>query len=250
MSSLLVGKTLLVPERSDVERDAVGQHWRAAGGRVVRLGRFWDPPRLPSEGLKPYGNDTFCLVLAQKLGLRELSPPDDLLVHIDPAHLGRRVRLATLDGLDDIDLDDAFAWPLFAKSAVPKLFRAGVYTSAALVREAARDLPGDTGVLVSTVVDIVAEVRAFVLDGRVLSAAAYEGVLGPDELGPAINLAEAVAADPRVPRSCVLDLGRATAGPDDTERWILVEANASWGAGLNGCDPEAAARCIEAAWLE
>ncbi|EDM76791.1 hypothetical protein PPSIR1_18857 [Plesiocystis pacifica SIR-1] len=91
----LSGKVLLVPERRDSERDAVAEHWRSAGGRVVRLGRFWDPPPLPEAGLRPYGNDTFCLVLAQKLDLRELSPPDDLLVHLDAAVLGRRVALTT-----------------------------------------------------------------------------------------------------------------------------------------------------------
>ncbi|EDM76792.1 hypothetical protein PPSIR1_18862 [Plesiocystis pacifica SIR-1] len=139
---------------------------------------------------------------------------------------------------------------MFAKSAAPKLFTAGVYASASVVREVARDLPGDTGVLLSTVVDIDAEVRSFVLDDRVLSAAAYEGELGPGELEAAIALAERIAAHPLVPRSCVLDLGRVREGPERSARWVLVEANAAWGAGLNGCTPEAAARCIEAAWLD
>lgn len=244
----LSGKVLLVPERRDSERDAVAEHWRSAGGRVVRLGRFWDPPPLPETGLRPYGNDTFCLVLAQKLDLRELSPPDDLLIHLDAAVLGRRVALTTLDALDE--LPAGFAWPVFAKSAAPKLFTAGVYANASVVREVARDLPSDTGVLLSTVVDIDAEVRSFVLDGRVLSAAAYEGELAPGELEAAVALTEAIAAHPRVPRSCVLDLGRVREGPERSARWVMVEANAAWGAGLNGCAPEAAARCIEAAWLD
>jgi hypothetical protein len=29
--------------------------------------------------------------------------------------------------------------------------------------------------------------------------------------------------------------------------WVIVEANAVWGSGLNGCDPSAMASCVMAA---
>jgi hypothetical protein len=63
-------RTLLIPEKADIERDAVATIWADAGGNVMRLGRFWDPPEslIPSQ-VTLYGNDTFCLVLEQKLGL-------------------------------------------------------------------------------------------------------------------------------------------------------------------------------------
>jgi hypothetical protein len=45
-----------------------------------------------------------------------------------------------------------------------------------------------------------------------------------------------------LPRSCVLDVGLLDRGG-----WVLIEANAAWGSGLNGCDAAAVLPCIEAA---
>src|SRR5690606_39206487 len=90
------GLTLLVPERGDIERDVVADAWTRGGGRVLRLGRFWDPPALGPVQVRVYGNDTFCLVLAQKLGLELVSPPDDLLTRLDPALTGRALELVAL----------------------------------------------------------------------------------------------------------------------------------------------------------
>ena len=77
------GLTLLIPDKSDVERDAVAAAWERAGGEVLRLGRFWEPPSLEAASVRVYGNDTFGLVLAQKLGLALISPADDLLKDVD-----------------------------------------------------------------------------------------------------------------------------------------------------------------------
>lgn len=42
-----------------------------------------------------------------------------------------------------------------------------------------------------------------------------------------------------IPATCVIDIGYVV------ERgWAVIEANDTWGAGLNGCDPLAAAMCI------
>jgi hypothetical protein len=68
---------LLIPEKLDTERNAVAEVWQAQGGEVLRLGRFWDPPEINRSRVRLYGNDTFCLILAQKLQLELLSPSDD-----------------------------------------------------------------------------------------------------------------------------------------------------------------------------
>ena len=66
--------TLIIPDKPDPERDSVANAWENSGGTVLRLGRFWDPPELISADVRVYGNDTFCLVLAQKLCLDLISP--------------------------------------------------------------------------------------------------------------------------------------------------------------------------------
>lgn len=63
------GLTLLISDKPDPERDAVAAVWEAAGGDVLRLGRFWQPPPLDPVSVRVYGADAFCQVLAQKLAL-------------------------------------------------------------------------------------------------------------------------------------------------------------------------------------
>ena len=65
------GLTLVIPDKPDVERDAVAASWHAQGGTVLRLGRFWEPPALDVATIRVYGNETFALVLAQKLGRKD-----------------------------------------------------------------------------------------------------------------------------------------------------------------------------------
>src|SRR5687767_8174705 len=82
---------LLIPDKDDEERAAIADVWAAAHGEVLRLGRFWEPPQVEPRRVRVYGNDTFCLVLAQKLSLELVSPPDDLLLRLEPTHLKRWV---------------------------------------------------------------------------------------------------------------------------------------------------------------
>ncbi|MBP9203043.1 MAG: ATP-grasp domain-containing protein [Kofleriaceae bacterium] len=103
----------------------------------------------------------------------------------------------------------------------------------------ARGLPDDTALMASEVVVFTAEVRCWVLEGEVLTLACYEGEADEPALEAARKLAAEAAGDAAVPSPCVLDLGF-VAG----RGWVVIEANAAWGAGLNGCDPAAAARCV------
>ncbi|MBI4952304.1 MAG: ATP-grasp domain-containing protein [Myxococcales bacterium] len=154
--------TLIVPEKADVERDAVAAAWEGAGGTVLRLGRFWDPPPLASESVRVYGNDTFCLVLQQKLGLTLTTPADDLLFAVQQSLLRRELIRCRRAGLADL------SFPVFLKSLVPKQIRSRVYESSdEVVRESA-GLDEDTEFLASEVVAFTAEARSFVLEGEVL----------------------------------------------------------------------------------
>ena len=228
------GAILVLPEKEDAERDAVEVAWLRNGGQTLRLGRFWDPPaHLMTAQVRVYGSDSFCLVLAQKLGLMLVSPPDDLIAKISRRWLKRDVAIMTLAEAR------AGAFPCFIKPLVPKLFKAAVYADVSALDAACTNVSATEGVIVSAVVAFEAEVRAFVLDGTVLDCAFYEG---DGDNGAVADFVGQLCADVRLPKTCVVD-----AGFVPNSGWVFIEANASWGAGLNGCNAEKVLPAIEAA---
>ncbi|MDY7226164.1 ATP-grasp domain-containing protein [Hyalangium rubrum] len=230
---MFTGLTLLIPDKLDIERDAVARAWEQGGGTVLRLDRFWSPPEVDRARVRLYGNDTFCLVLAQKLVLELVSPPDDLLLKVDPAWLRRELHGSTLKQV----VGETF--PRFVKPLVPKIFRAGVWNAPEALLEECRGLEPQTPVLSAEVVSLRAEARAFVLHGKVRACALYEG---EGNVAEAREFLSTVAHAAPLPRTCVLD-----AALVEGQGWALLEANATWGAGLNGCEPMEAASCIAAA---
>lgn len=225
-------ETLIVPAKPDVERDAVADAWVSGGGKVLRIDRFWTRPDVEPTRVALYGADTFCLVLAQLLGLELVSPRDDLLIGADRRLTSRAIRGVTLDEA----LRGPF--PLFVKPLVPKQFRARVWRAADELRAECAGLAPETTVITSEVVEIHAEARAWILDRQVLSCAIYEGVGNRDDASSFIA-GSVTGLD--LPSTCVIDAALVEGG------WCILEANASWGAGLNGCNAAAAARCIDRA---
>lgn len=221
---------LLLPDKPDPERDRVAEAWRGGWGEVLPLGRFWDPPALDASRVRLYGPDTFCLVLAQKLDLALPSPPDGALAALP--------RELTLREIVLLPLSDAgsLPFPRFVKSAAPKLFPARVYASRGELDVQTRGLPPETPLLASEVVRFVSEIRCFVLDGVPVSISAYEGAA---DLAEANTFARRVARESLWPEAFVLDIGGIEGGG-----LAVVEANAAWGSGLNGCDAEAVCACI------
>lgn len=227
------GLILLIPERADVERDAVASSWERRGGTVVRLDRFWAPPTLDVERVRVYGNDTFCLVLQQKLNLDLIAPPDDLIFAVPDTGLRRSLARQTVGGAPTL------TYPVFAKPLTPKLFQARVYASPEELAVECEGLPAETAILTSEIVELVAEARCFVRDGHVLDCSVYEGEADPEA---AAAFAREMAAAVPGPRAYVLDVGLIPA-----RGWAIVEFNAAWGAGLNGCNPERVLPAIAAA---
>ncbi len=120
-------------------------------------------------------------------------------------------------------------FPIFIKPIVPKQFRGAVYKSADELTQECRGLPSHTEVFVAEPVTLTAEVRSFVLDGRVLDAALYEGTANVSD---AVRFVSELFGVLPLPRAVVVDVGF-IAG----RGWAVIEFNAAWGAGLNGCDP-------------
>lgn len=132
------GLNLLIPEKSDVERDAVAKSFEPCGGVVHCVGRFWDPPAFEPSTVRVYGADAFCLVLQQKFGLELCSPSDDLLLQVPAGFLNRQVTRQTLGKI----LPGTF--PLFIKPTTPKQFRGSVYASRDRLVVECRGLPMET----------------------------------------------------------------------------------------------------------
>lgn len=224
--------TLVTPDKSDDERDRVATAWQDGSGTVLRLDRFWEPPPIDPSSVRLYGNDTFCLVLAEVLGLTLVSPPDDLLLRVAASCLGRGVLGTTLEEAGSL------AFPCFVKPIVPKQFRAAVYKDVEALLTETHGLEQDARLFVSEPVTFSAEVRCFVLDGDVVTAACYEGAA---DIVAARAFARAFVADAPLPTTSVLDVGMVNGA------WCIIEANATWGSGLNGCDPRAVVECLKVA---
>jgi hypothetical protein len=224
---------LLIPDKPDPERDSVAESFAKCGGAVHRIGRFWDPPAFDASTVRVYGADSFCLVLQQKLGLALCSPDDELLLRVPTEFVKRQVARRTLGDAPVI------TFPSFVKPLVPKQFRGAVYQSSDELAEECRGLKPDTAVFISEPVTFVAEARTFVIDGRVLDAAVYEG--NGDAAGAETFVTRMAKIMP-LPRAVVVDVGFI-----DGRGWAVIEFNAAWGAGLNGCDPDKVLPAIVAA---
>ena len=218
------GLNLLISDKPDVERDALADVFAARGGEVHRIGRFWDPPRFEPQTIRVYGADSFCLVLQQKLGFELCSPEDDLIQEVSPPFLRRTLARSTLAAAARM------IFPVFVKPTVPKQFRGAVYASYDSLADECRGLTSDAAVFVSEPVKLAAEVRSFVLDGTVLDAAQYEGEA---DLDAAIAFLNSLIPTVKLPRAVVIDAGFIVG-----RGWGVIEFNAAWGAGLNGCNPK------------
>lgn len=219
-----LGVTLLIPDKDDIERDAVADAWTKNGGELLRIAKFWNPPPLSSKDIRVYGNNMFCLILAEKLGLELISPEDDFLIKISKNWTKRRINIMTLSEARNV------IFPAFIKSVVPKIFKAEVYDNLRVLEAECTQLELTTPVYVSEIVDITAEVRCFILNGKAMTLSMYEGSGNLQEAMDFIN-SFICSNESMLQNSFVLDVGFI-----NNYGWAVIEANAAWGAGLNGCD--------------
>lgn len=116
-------KVLFIPEKPDIERQAVANAWTQQGGIVKPIGKFWVAPTHGSASFAIYGNDTFALVLAQVMNVQLLSPQDILISKLPVLWTKREVCI-----ISEADIDH-LVFPCFLKPTTPKLFKAAVYDS-------------------------------------------------------------------------------------------------------------------------
>lgn len=135
-------------------------------------------------------------------------------------------------------------YPVFVKPAGrAKEFVAGVVRSEKDLDLFFHDLPNETRLFCSEVVDFVSEYRVFVCEGRVLGIKHY---LGDFFTFPDTELIKAMVDDYRgAPAGYSLDVGVLQDG-----RTVLVECNDGWSLGNYGLDPNLYVRLLVARWRE
>jgi hypothetical protein len=227
------GLNLLIPDKPDRERDALADAFMQQGGKVHRIGRFWEPPHFAPTTVRVYGPDAFCLVLQQRLKLKLCSPDDNLLLRVPGKLLQRQIACQSLREVS------ALCFPVFIKPLTPKQFRAAVYQSALRLELECHGLSLDTSIIVAEPVTLIAEARCFLLEGIVLDTAIYQG---SGDANAARRFASTLRDEIALPRAVVVDVGFIA-----DRGWAIIEFNAAWGAGLNGCDPTRVLSSIVAA---
>src|SRR5262245_18503806 len=221
--------------------------WRSAielGWQVERLFSWRAPIHLRDHQIVIYGEPLFAAVVAEALDLAIFEPPFSWVANIPYEYRLREIQFTELSKAHTL------TERAFMKPADDKCFPAKVY-------EAGQDLPS-TEILASTTPVLILhpvgwelEFRCFVLNRQVKTLCVYarngelaEGEEGDwpashHEIDGALEFAGQVLADRRIelPPSVVVDIGVIT-----NRGWAVVEANASWGSGIYGCE---AAKVLE-----
>lgn len=223
---------LLMPAKADAERYAVAEAWVQRGGEVRWLEKYWErDEELSARHLRVYGNDLFAILLADLYGLHLISPDEAEICELEH-WTKRRIALGSANDLS------SSKFPLFIKSLVPKQFASKVYSSFEQFISEPGVMASEEVLYCEPVKDIMAEARAFILNRQILDIAIYEGSGNGEE---ARIFLETFLADETVilPGAIVLDLAYSK-----DKKWFLLEWNAAWGAGLNGCNADNVVSCI------
>ncbi|MEZ2445679.1 ATP-grasp domain-containing protein [Chitinophaga sp. RCC_12] len=225
---------LLIPEKTDSEFEQIFATWTDSGGSIKRLGRYWVKDEvLAKQPIAIYGNQTFALVLAQIYNVDLLSPDDTLIARLESKWTGRRIELKQVKQVMEND------FPVFIKPVVPKIFAAGIFQTLSDFEQVTIGLPDNEEILASSVVDeILAEARAFIMDGVIKDIALYEGAAdlttGKTFLTDFLN-----SYRTQLPDVVVVDVAF-----NESIGWFVLEFNACWGAGLNNCNARKVIDCI------
>jgi hypothetical protein len=226
---------LLIQDKLDVERDLIAEVWTNCGGKVIRVGKFWEKPNIGSERITIYGNHTFALVLSQVVDVELLQINDEIISSLDFKWIKRKINILKIS-----DIDETF-FPTFIKPVNPKIFKSKIYDNYDCFLNEVEGIDINEKIIQSDIISINSEARAFVLNNKILDLAIYEG---ESDLMSATNFLNNFLKNPNVelPKSFVVDLGY-----NDKDGWFIIEFNSSWGSGLNSCNPNKIIQAIREA---
>jgi hypothetical protein len=222
----MINEVLLIPDKIDIERDSIADSWKKNGGEIKRIAKFWKRPNIDAEKrITIYGIDTFSLVLAQVLGLKLIEPKDELIDELDFDWIKRKIEIVKIAEIDKS------LFPIFIKPVKPKTFKSKVYLDFDSFTQETKGIEQNEQVIKSNIIKIESEVRAFILNNKILDMAIYEG--NSDlESGREFLTDFLINHSIDLPESYVIDLGF-----NQKDGWYIIEFNSSWGAGLNSCNP-------------
>jgi hypothetical protein len=189
-----------------------------------------------------YVTTELALAAARRLDLALLEPPFDLLARVPERLLRRTVEFATFADLERLK-GSTFVEPA---DPLDKWFDAGVYSDVRDIRTRGRVSP-ESPVLLSEPVEWAAELRYFVLEGRVVAGSTYLSYGRPNwkPFEPGASRAMPAAGLPVVENLCAGMGGElppalvVDVGVIEGRGWAVVEFNPAWCAGLLGADPAA-----------
>ena len=217
---------LLIPDKPDIERDAIASTWEKHVGQVKRIGKFWEQQDIYSKRVTIYGIDTFSLVLAQVIGVSLIEPKDESLADIPKKWIKRKITILTI-----ADINESL-FPTFIKPVKPKTFKSQIYQNYTGFLEETKGINPNEQLIQSAIIPIESEARAFILDNHILDISIYEGQADiVDAKSFLVSFLLNQTLD--LPKTYVIDIGYNT-----YDGWFVIEFNASWGAGLNGCNPD------------
>ncbi len=201
--------------------------WRAAiarGWNTHRAIRYQGPE--VAGDCCVYGEIMFCDMMASRLDLGLLDPPDDWLATLPMLAVMRNIKACTAETLP------AFNVRTFVKPANDKVFQYGVFERSSDVP--LRYVDPRCPVLVSEVVEFDLEVRLYCLDGKILTAEFYRlvGEKPEEEVrGEAREFGDVIlkAYGHELPSAVVLDVGHI-----EGRGWAVVEANQAYASGIYG----------------
>ncbi len=226
---------LLIPDKTDEERDKIAKIWESKGGEIKRIGKFWIKPEIGDKRVSIYGYDTFCLVLAQVLGIEMEMVKDEWIADLPMKYLKRNIEVREIKDIAKI------TFPKFIKPVTPKLFKAEIFESEDVLKEKIEGIDAVENLICSDTIQVDKEVRSFILDRKVKDLAFYEGNGNVSEAREFID-DFLTNCKLNLPKTFVLDIGF-----NEKDTWFVVEFNSSWGAGLNFCKPEKVIDCIREA---
>jgi hypothetical protein len=118
------------------------------------------------------------------------------------------------------------------------VFQAGVFQTFKGFDEIVKGIAENEEILISEIVIIETEARSYVLEQSVKDIAIYEGAADVKE---GRKFAEDFVHEhnSKLPKAVVIDVAY-----NKSLGWFILEFNACWGAGLNGCNAEKVIDCI------